>query len=111
MPARRYRSREPVSAADTLNLRCNSATTGRITDRFCLSDRTSPSNTSNSSQSIHIARVTEEAAPGPKARSEPEPGSAPVPVPLAGCSDRASCPAPAAFVRFASTAASPPERG
>ena len=55
MPARRYRSCEPVSAADTLNLRCNSATTGRITDRFCLSDRTSPSSTSNSSQPIHIS--------------------------------------------------------
>ena len=55
MPARRYRSCEPVSAADTLNLRRSSATTGRITDRFCLSDRTSPSNTSNSSQPIHIS--------------------------------------------------------
>src|SRR5271156_2982142 len=54
MPARRYRSCEPVSAADTPNLRCSSATTGRITDRFCLSDRTSPSSTSNSSQPIHI---------------------------------------------------------
>src|SRR5271166_6808333 len=54
MPARRYSSCEPVSAADTLNLRCNSATTGRITERFCLSERTSPSSTSNSSQPIHI---------------------------------------------------------
>src|SRR6201998_226812 len=54
--ARRYSSCDPVSAADTLNLRCNSATTGRITERFCLSDRTSPSSTSNSSQPIHIGQ-------------------------------------------------------
>ena len=44
----------PSRTADTLNLRCSSATTGRITERFSLSDRTSPSNTSNSSQPIHI---------------------------------------------------------
>src|SRR5260370_138626 len=57
MPALRYRSCEPVSAAEALNLRRSSATTGRITDGFCLSDRTAPSNTSNSIQAIHISRA------------------------------------------------------
>ena len=52
--ARRCRSSEPVSAADTANRRCSSAMTGRMTERFCFSERTSPSRTSNSSQPIHI---------------------------------------------------------
>ncbi len=45
----------PVSAADTANRRCSSAITGRMTDRFSLSECTSPSSRSNSSQPIHIA--------------------------------------------------------
>lgn len=52
-PARRCRSSQPVSAAETANRRCNSATIGRTTDRFSFSERTSPSRMSNSSQPIH----------------------------------------------------------
>ena len=37
-----------------VNVRCNSATIGRTTERFCLSECTSPSSRSNSSQPIHM---------------------------------------------------------
>ncbi len=38
---------------------------GRVTDRFCLSERTSPSSTSNSSQPIHIGSSARESVMGP----------------------------------------------
>src|SRR5262249_56847111 len=45
--ARRCRSRYPVSPTATPgNRRCTSAMRGLTTERFCLSDRTSPSSTS-----------------------------------------------------------------
>ena len=56
-PARRCRSMRTGLGGRHANLRCSSATTGRTTDRFCLSECTSPSSTSNSSQPIHIAIV------------------------------------------------------
>src|SRR5262245_40146253 len=54
IPARRCSCWDPVSAAETANLRCSSAITGRTAERFCFSECTSPSSRSNSSQPIHI---------------------------------------------------------
>src|ERR1700677_4266769 len=116
MPARRYRSWEPVSAADTLNLRCSSATTGRITDRFFLSDCTSPSNLSDSGEPIHIPKISrKELVSGLVPGAEPGLVQAlvagaelglEVDLKQAELAPR-SCPGPTTFPRFAGTTASP----
>ena len=57
-PATRSRRPTPRSC------RCSSAITGRTADRFCLSDRTSPSSRSNSSQPIHMVTASGSAQAG-----------------------------------------------
>ena len=52
-PARRCRSWWETSATLTAYARFSSAISGRTTDRFCLSEKTSPSSRSNSSTPTH----------------------------------------------------------